>query len=399
VAMGKIEDDEFFTDLGYADDLVFVSLTTEKARTMMLSFQHVAEQCGLFLNPKKDKSEVYSLEPGAVVVEKGGATLETVTKYKYLGAFPMDPTASIMQRKGLAWAVIHKFDQLWLSKIVTNATKVRFFNVFVKPTFFYGSESWPCSAPWNDTLNSYYSSMVRYCLNHNSDSRLITHGCGCIPLGSSVALAYRLRLGGHCLRHEGMLPELLHCSGPLEFRRPRNTTLEKQLRDTIPYDLDDWQEKAEHRVTWERMVQQVVGKHENEQWNTYYKTCHNRWAYRSAAIETTYQVAQWHHQYFHSGTRPTKESLLTFKPFAFPLRTNTWHAQEPKHPPPVNQSNSSNRILHIKKNHDRRHTQPFHDTSVNRLDELDRRYTSNPRSLTDEEIADVLFRRMYNAWY
>jgi len=311
---------DFITDLAYADDLVLITFTGRAAERQLRAFQTVAEQCGLFINVKKGKTEVYSPTFVPQVRDLHNVKITSVKKYKYLGATPMAPLKSYLHRKSLAWAMIHKFDSLWFSPVVQPWVKLKYFETFVTPTFLYTIESWPSTISFFKTLDGAMAEMLRYCLRPKADSLQEKYLNGSLPLASSSLVYARLRLVGHCLRHDGALSKLLDCSGTLAYKSPKRLTLEKWLRRTIHAEVDEWLEMADNRDSWRSMARRIAADHEQQQYERYYKLCHNRWAQRTDRVHALYHLTHYHSTLFSCRTQPPLEVKL----HVVPQRSTSW---------------------------------------------------------------------------
>ena len=186
----QIDPSDFITELAYADDMAILSPSPAGAETQLRNVQAWSERCGLFLNCKKGKTEVFHVTPGQQrdIHDMHGELVSLTTTYKYLGGRPMHPAEAFQERKQLTWGAIHKFDALWRAPGIAQATKVRLFETLITPIFTYASAVWPATAVWTAKIDGVYSTMLRYATNYRSDSKLRNYRFGNIPLASSNAL-------------------------------------------------------------------------------------------------------------------------------------------------------------------------------------------------------------------
>ena len=290
---GDLDEASFLSEFAYADDLAFTSLSLARGQDQLHSFQRVAEQCNLHLNPKKGKSEVHTTSSDNIIVyELHGSPLATVSTYKYLGTRPMNSVQAFAERKRLAWAVIKRFDTLWFCSRITRDTKRYFFQVFVMPTLMYGSALWPCTRAFARELDSAVSRMLKYTLGPCNNMQL-AYLNGSIPLPSSSMDYNRIMLLGHALRHDQLVGDIIYASGPLAHSLGRHLTLEKWYRTHIPFDVDAWWETSKNRDLWRSMARSIAFQTEDLQYSRYFKTCHDRWASRSSTIQCLNHLSGW----------------------------------------------------------------------------------------------------------
>ena len=73
------------TNLGYADDVVLIAGSLEELQDLVDRVRLESEKVGLFLNTKKTKVMKVQQNPTDRGIVIDGETVETVTRFKYLG--------------------------------------------------------------------------------------------------------------------------------------------------------------------------------------------------------------------------------------------------------------------------------------------------------------------------
>ena len=85
--------------------------------------------------------------------------------------------------------------------------KTRFFQATVESILLYGCESWALTTSLEKSLDGAYTRMLRKIYgvrweSHTTNAELY----GSIPLVSSKIASRRMRLAGHCYRHQSYAP-------------------------------------------------------------------------------------------------------------------------------------------------------------------------------------------------
>ena len=89
----------------------------------------------------------------------------------------------------------------WTTKL-PRATKVRLFRATVESVLLYGSETWTVTKKLEESVNGCYTRMMRTVLNVHWQQRMNNEELyGSLPRISETIRARRLRLPGHCGRH------------------------------------------------------------------------------------------------------------------------------------------------------------------------------------------------------
>ena len=79
------------TDWDYADDMVLMPDTLQKAKELLHSLEIVSNKVGLFLNPKKTKYITNNADENhPPVTAQSGQVLGEVLDFKYLGSYVAD---------------------------------------------------------------------------------------------------------------------------------------------------------------------------------------------------------------------------------------------------------------------------------------------------------------------
>ena len=245
------------TDCAFADDLATISDNMHDAQETLRQIEEAAALVGLSINPSKMEYMKYNLEEGQIT-SLDGNLLKEVDDYKYLGAWISSSKKDISTRIAIAWSTAHKLDPIWKSKLPNN-TKIRLLTSTVESVLLYGCESWTLTTALTKRLDGVYTRLLRFALSISwKDKVRNTTLYGKLPKLSEKVRARRLRLAGHCVRHEDEVASNLILWDPLHGRRsrgrPSTTFIDTLKRDTGLNNVGDLERCMKDRVNWQSIV-------------------------------------------------------------------------------------------------------------------------------------------------
>ena len=137
------------TNLRYADDVVLIAGALEELQGLIDRVRLESEKVGLFLSTKKAKVMKVQQNPsdGGIVIDR--ETVETVTKFKYLGAIFTsngDDSTEVKRRLCIAKNATVALGKIWKDKNISLATKKQVLQTLVFPIASYGAECWVLKA-------------------------------------------------------------------------------------------------------------------------------------------------------------------------------------------------------------------------------------------------------------
>ena len=133
-----------------------------------------------------------------------GAALQEVTDFKYLGGWVGATEKDVKVRKALAWRALNGMTSVWKSSLPRHI-KISFFSATVESVLLYGCECWTLTQALQKSLDGCYTRMLRVALNINQGEH-ITNKClyEALPSVSEKIAVRRMRLAGHCHRHQDL---------------------------------------------------------------------------------------------------------------------------------------------------------------------------------------------------
>ena len=131
------------TNLRYADDVVLIAGSLKELQDLVDRVRLESEKVGLFLNTKKTKvmKVQQNSSDGGIAID--GETVETVTKFKYLGAiFTSNGDDSTEVKRGICIAknATVALGKIWEDKNIPLASKIRVLQTLVFPIASHGTE-------------------------------------------------------------------------------------------------------------------------------------------------------------------------------------------------------------------------------------------------------------------
>ena len=252
------------TDRDFADDIALLSAEIEQAQELLSRVEQEAEKIGLHLNAGKTEVMTFTQDTPVELKARCGDTIKVVENFKYLGAWMKSTDSDIKIRKALAWAACHKLDKIWTSKL-SRYLKVRLFVATVETVLLYGSAAWTVTKAMEKKLDGCYTRMLRRALNvswrqHMTNKELY----GDLPPVTIKIKQQRLRLAGHCVRHNDEVASRVvlwqPSTGRVNRGRRRTTYVDTLFSDTGYEDVACLERAMKDRDNWKIFVEGVRPK-------------------------------------------------------------------------------------------------------------------------------------------
>ena len=150
-------------DLDFADDLALLSHSHQQIQEKTARLKTTSCQVGLDIHPKKTqimKINTQSTDP----VTLDGNRIEEVESFIYLGSIidkQGGTEADVKSRIGKARTAFALLRNLWKSRQLKTATKIRFFNSNVKSVLLYGSETWRTTKTTTKKIQTFVNGCLR----------------------------------------------------------------------------------------------------------------------------------------------------------------------------------------------------------------------------------------------
>ena len=246
------------TDLSYADDIALISQDIEQAQELLSNVETQALKLGLKINSRKTEIMAFSQSEPINIHSLLNEDIKVVNNFKYLGAWMSSSSKDFEIRKALAWQACHKLKKLWNSKL-KRKLKIRTFQATIESILLYGSETWTIDKSLERRINGCYTRLLRMILNvswrdHITNVELYKE----LPKITDVITTRRLRIAGHCIRHDD---EVAHdlilwqpTSGKSNRGRKAVTYIDNLKKDTGLDDVNEIRNVMMIRDDWKKIV-------------------------------------------------------------------------------------------------------------------------------------------------
>ena len=212
---------------------------------------------GLRLNAKKTEVITYNIpSEHPPLTTTGGTALKEVKDFKYLGSWVNSTEQDLKVRKALAWRALNGMASVWNSNL-PRQTKLSFFYATVESVLLYGSECWTLKPTLQKSLDGCYTRMLRAVLNISKSTHVTNANLyDGMPRVSQKIAARRMRLAGHCQRHQELPASKLVLWDPTHGHRSRGrptlTYVDVLKSDAGAQSTNELARCMENRDDWKR---------------------------------------------------------------------------------------------------------------------------------------------------
>ena len=222
------------TDLMFADDIALVSEEIYQVQMFLDRVEIEAGKVGLNINAGKTELMAFNQKEPITIKSRSGDAIKVVQNFKYLGAWMASSEKDLNVRKALAWKACHKLSKIWKSSL---KIKIRLFIATVESVLLYGSETWTLTKQMEKQLDGMYTRMLRMVLNVSWRSHTTNNDLyGELPKLTEKIAERRMRLAGHCIRHQEEVTSNLvmwqPTHGTVKRGRPALTYVDMLRKDT-----------------------------------------------------------------------------------------------------------------------------------------------------------------------
>eukprot|EP00794_Sanderia_malayensis_P006629 gene6629-biopygen5401 len=135
------------TNLRFADDIALLAASASRLKGLTKSLIETSKKMGMEISAEKSNVLVVGATSERIDenVEVGGAPLEQVQQFKYLGCTIHEngkSTAEVRIRTGMAKAEMTKLSTIWNSRKITFPVKLRLLTSVITSVLLYGCEAW-----------------------------------------------------------------------------------------------------------------------------------------------------------------------------------------------------------------------------------------------------------------
>ena len=252
-------------DLDFADDLALLSHNRNQMQDKTTRLAATSMSTGLKIH--RGKTELLKINTSAQEpVTVCGEPIKEVQSFTYLGSVVDKQGGTdrdVVSRIGKARAAFIMLKNIWASKKISQATKIRLFNSNVKSILLYGSETWRTTATMTHKLQTFVNTCLRRIFNIRWPKRICNEDLWKMGVQEPVNQQIRRRKWGwigHTLRKSTTSTTrqalLWNPQGRRKRGRPRNswrrdTDTELRERET---NWSEMEKAAQNRVRWKIVV-------------------------------------------------------------------------------------------------------------------------------------------------
>ena len=255
----RLEDEDF------ADDLALLAHTQSDIQEKTNRVDRIARSIGLRINHSKSKIMKLNAKANRETTI-GGATLEEVKDFKYLGSYISyngGIDKEISTRIGQAATAFRKLDNIWRSTQYKQETKLRLYQSNVRSVLLYASETWKTNKKIESKLRGFEGRCLRRILRirweHRTTNEEISKRTGITNIVLEVKKR-RWKWLGHVLRmnKERHPRKILRWTPPGKRSRGRPTgtwrrTVEQEMNESGKTWIElTW--LAQDRGAWRKFV-------------------------------------------------------------------------------------------------------------------------------------------------
>ena len=253
------------TNLRFADDIDGLAGNEGELANLVNHLDETSTRYGMEISAEKTKLMTNREEPVRTKITVNGQELETVKKFKYLGAIISQEGSKpeVLARIALTSAALAKLKPIWRDKNIALASKTRLLHALVTSIFLYACETWTLTAELQRKIQAVEMRCFRRLLGisytdhitNNEVKRRIRQHLGHYEDLLTLVKKKKLRFYGHTVRSNGMSKTILQGTVPGKRRRGRQK--KKWLDNIMEWTgrtFAETQTLARNRDRWRKLM-------------------------------------------------------------------------------------------------------------------------------------------------
>ena len=253
------------TNLRFADDIDGLAGSESELVSLVEKLDKTSRAYGMQINAEKTKVMTNNSNGFTTDITVAGQKINSVEKFKYLGAIVTDEGSKpeVRSRIAQATAAFAKLDCIWKDKRIKINSKIRLMRSLVTSILLYSCETWTVTAEIERVIQSTEMRFFRRLLNITYRDRItnitvrnrIRQAIGPYQDLLSQVKRRKLKWYGHVSRSQGLAKTFLQGTVRGTRRRGRQ---KKRWEDNIPewtgLSLSDTTRSSENRDYWRMLV-------------------------------------------------------------------------------------------------------------------------------------------------
>ena len=265
------------TNLRFADDIDGIAGEEKELVNLINRLESASSAYGMEISSEKTK--LMTNNPNGIItdIKVNNQTLETVNKFKYLGAVITEGSSKpeVLSRIAQTTTALTRLKPIWQNKSISTASKIRLLRSLVMSIFLYACESWTLTADIERRIRALEMRSFRKLLgisykdhvtNEEVKKRINNEIGPYVDLLTSVKRR-KLKWYGHVTRSSGLSKTILQGKVNGTRRRGGQTkSWDQNIKEWTGVELKDTLRMAETREEWRRfVVESTVAPQRNNQ--------------------------------------------------------------------------------------------------------------------------------------
>ena len=254
------------SNLRFADDIDGLAGNEQELANLADRLDKASTKFGMEISAEKTKVMTNKSEDIQADIEISGQKLESVKKFKYLGAIISDEGSKVevLARIAQTTAALGKLKPIWKDKKISTSSKVKLMRSLVLAIFLYACETWTLTAELEKRIEALETRCFRRVLgisykDHITNvevKRQIKQAIGEYVDLLSIVKKRKLRWYGHVTRSNGLAKTILQ--GTVQGTRKRGRQRKRWEDNIVEWtgqSLATCLRRAENREQWRKKVE------------------------------------------------------------------------------------------------------------------------------------------------
>ena len=255
------------SNLRFADDIDGLAGNEQELAELAEKLDKSSTNFGMEISAEKNKTMTNNPNGIQADIEINGHKLESVDKFKYLGAIISDngSKAEVLARIAQTSAALAKLKPIWKDKNISTSSKIKLMRSLVLAIFLYACETWTLTADLERRIEALETKCFRRVLgisykDHVTNVEVkekIKTAIGKYDALLTIVKRRKLRWYGHVTRSNGLAKTILQ--GTVKGTRKRGRQRKRWEDNIVEWTgqpLSSCLRIAESREQWRRKVEE-----------------------------------------------------------------------------------------------------------------------------------------------
>jgi hypothetical protein len=257
-------------NLRFADDIAALGEKESDLQDSIRRIEEKSRRMGMRINVEKTEVQLIGKGNETLNIEVEGQQLNQTSNFVYLGGSISSNEGSemdIQRRLGIARGIFQNLNQVWITKDISKATKVKVYETLVLSALLYNSETWTVKEAQKKRLKVFEMACLRKIEGVTRREKIrneeIRERVGCYQEIDRRIMKRRLRYYGHVNRMSAERYPKIALYGYVHGRRtqgrPKKRWLDNIRSDCKEMDMElyDATLKSRNREGWRISVEKL----------------------------------------------------------------------------------------------------------------------------------------------